>query len=511
MGVIYKLQPRISDFIKEIKLEKPELSCRGLSSLIQERFQVKVSKSSVNSVIKGTGLSMPIGRRPRPKRGIVEAEGLGAILLKAADYLLGGSELITKYLQDKLLSEEMDIPSSLEYLKYSQLFDLQSTCKTNYSIGLWPLIGKKIPQKKLNAYLSDIQQLSPLLAELVQIMNSVMQEIRCVKINFSDDSACFIDGQGYTVWANQYIPYNFSTTISDIRSYVTKFLQGDQPFVFYMPPGSDSPGKEFFDFLLNFISPSKRITNLGFYDMRLKQTDILSVGESKKRSLIFGLWPWQYVAYRKIKILSDFKNFYFEPLRKDFFLADAEVQLLQPNTNQSVILRGCALKTSYNDKIRVIVLSNITPEEASIEDLARHYLNKWPNLEETFQDFSCKQELFSYTLASGYHFSWASLDLDSDALQNSMAFFSYYLKILDLYVKWHFLPFGFEKRDFATIKQQFYGLKCRFKKQKDLIYISFLPPENYSFQKELTYLCNRLNEKAIHVFNGKRLWFNSAK
>ena len=62
MGIIHKLRPEIIEFIVQQKKSNPGLSCRGLTSLINVKFQIKVSKSSVNEIIKEAGFSQPVGR-----------------------------------------------------------------------------------------------------------------------------------------------------------------------------------------------------------------------------------------------------------------------------------------------------------------------------------------------------------------------------------------------------------------------------------------------------------------
>ncbi|MFH0763261.1 MAG: hypothetical protein V1925_05180 [Candidatus Omnitrophota bacterium] len=72
MGAIYKLKAEIKDFIIEQKKTKPALSCRGIVSLVEGQYQIKLSKSSINAIIKESGLSMPVGRRQKHKRRLLE-------------------------------------------------------------------------------------------------------------------------------------------------------------------------------------------------------------------------------------------------------------------------------------------------------------------------------------------------------------------------------------------------------------------------------------------------------
>lgn len=67
MGVIYKFKQEVVDFILQQKKDDPSLSCRRLTVIVQERFQVEVSKSSVNAVLKENSLSNSVGRQSKIK------------------------------------------------------------------------------------------------------------------------------------------------------------------------------------------------------------------------------------------------------------------------------------------------------------------------------------------------------------------------------------------------------------------------------------------------------------
>jgi hypothetical protein len=64
MGVIYKLKEEVVEFILRQKQENPQISCRKLVDVIQANFQMSVSKSSINTIIKEANLSNPVGRTP---------------------------------------------------------------------------------------------------------------------------------------------------------------------------------------------------------------------------------------------------------------------------------------------------------------------------------------------------------------------------------------------------------------------------------------------------------------
>ncbi|MEI8012173.1 MAG: hypothetical protein WCI27_06805 [Candidatus Omnitrophota bacterium] len=62
MGVTYKLKKEIIDLIIDKKKGDPSLSCRKLVVILRDVFQLEVSKSSINAVIKEYNLSNPVGR-----------------------------------------------------------------------------------------------------------------------------------------------------------------------------------------------------------------------------------------------------------------------------------------------------------------------------------------------------------------------------------------------------------------------------------------------------------------
>ena len=62
----YKLSPEIKDFILAQAKEHPELGCRKMIGRIEREFKIKVSKSSINALIKQAGLSKAAGRPASP-------------------------------------------------------------------------------------------------------------------------------------------------------------------------------------------------------------------------------------------------------------------------------------------------------------------------------------------------------------------------------------------------------------------------------------------------------------
>jgi hypothetical protein len=520
MGIIHKLKSEIREFILEEKKNQPVLSCRSLTGRVENRFQIKISKSSINSIIKKAGLSQPVGRRLKKRRYskpeallefkpeeistkielplevtikvpvevLVEPESTGIILLKAVDYLIGGSRYIAEAVKSRLNLQEKDLLSKIEGLIYLSLY--------------------KRPEADKLTYLNELQSVRTLYLDILRIISSLLQEVRCTKVNFSDGSAIYIDGQMYTVWSTPHIPHNFYTTLYNTKTCINRYFLEDKPLVLFMAPGYETPTPDFFNFILSLDSKVSSITGFTFYDHRFTELETIHSSQTKKRYFIFGLWPWQFLEYRKVNKIEEFKAFHFEPLNKDFFLAEIEVLLSQPNVKQEVTLKGLALKTGPKDKIRLIILSNIPSEAIKPEELANTYLSHWPNLEETFQDFSRKIEVLTYMGDTGDCFSSIKQGLSEDISSDIKELFNQYIKALDSYVKGHFLPSAYENKEFSLIRERFYNLRVVLENKTNYILAVFRPTPGYPFLKELEYCLRRLNEREIINLEGKRMFFS---
>jgi len=147
----------------------------------------------------------------------------------------------------------------------------------------------------------------------------------------------------------------------------------------------------------------------------------------------------------------------------------------------------------------------LSPDQASPEEILNLYFNRWPNLEEGFQDFSRKIELFTYTAGSERFFSTESLELIRDLPLNISSLLEIYLKILDLYVRWHFCPSGYENKDFSIVNQLFYSLKTRLKKEQGRVLVIFEVPPGFAQLKDLQYCLRRINEREVMFSSGEQL------
>ena len=508
MGVIHKLKPDIKDYVIVSKKNNPDLSCRKLSAMILGKFQMKLSKSSINALLKASGLSLPVGRRRKARRrAALEAKGLGAVLLKVADCLIGGSAHIAELIKNRFKKDDGDLLAKTEASIYSILYDKSKDIQADSAYGLFSLAGKKFSSADIAGFFNELNQAPALSFDISRITPEFFQEIRFIKLNLGANKELFLDGQLHTIWSTQYIPYDFSDTAKNLRHKLKSSFKEDSPLVLAMAPSYDIPTRELFDFIWGLDSAKNKSLVLSLYGNQSEEIDKLILEAREHYFFVFGLWPWQFVEYREVKRIGDFRPYTFLPAQEKFYIAEIELELLQPALNQKVSLKGCALKNEANGKVKLIILSNLAQPETNPEQLADIYLNHWPNLEEGFQDFSRKIELFTYTASSQMYFSDKHLTLDKQAIGDEVKqAFEYYLKVLDLYVRWHILPSGYENKDFSLTSERFYGLSAKIKKEKGLMLVTLRLPEGYGWQKDLEYACRRINEKGIFYPDGSRLW-----
>ncbi|MFA7706563.1 MAG: hypothetical protein WCX91_05640 [Candidatus Omnitrophota bacterium] len=414
----------------------------------------------------------------------------GTILLKALDCLIGGSKEINAAISRETGSNPDDSLSLTEGLIFKSLSVAEYT-------------------QELNKYYEKIRQIGNIRSEIVKIIADTFIEARGVKINFPDGDPIYLDGQFHTSWPTPRIPYDFASTVNDLKDNLNKYFFLEQRIILFSAPGYDIFPKDFFSLLLNILQDNQP-SSLTLFRNTLEEFKEISLNPGNKFSLVFGLWPWQFTSSRKVRKIGEFSLRQVDGIDRDLYLGEIEINLLQPSLNQGLTLKGCAIKTDLKEKIRLVVL-NTDVRELSLEKLAALYLKHWPNFEEAFQDFSRKIELFSYPgneqkFLSGEQFEiyaqGSGLELEE--------VFSKYVEMLDLYLRWHFLPPEYTEKDLNFTRECFYGLPVKLITGQDKVRVKVLFSQDYQFQKDLGYLICRLNERQIKSANGQLFWFESA-
>ncbi|MCX5695857.1 MAG: hypothetical protein NTW18_04230 [Candidatus Omnitrophica bacterium] len=423
-----------------------------------------------------------------------QIEDSGIILLEAADYIIGASKLIAAAIKSRLPDAPGNLEDLVENLIYLPLFQEKA---------------EKAFIDKLSGYLEKIENIKVINLDISRIIASSLQEARCVKVILSDGANLYLDASMYSVWSSPHIPYDFASPIHNLKKYINQYFNEDYPLVIFNAPGYDMPSQEFFNLLEALDGRGNAITNLVISGNKFEELEVLPVNQAKKRFFVFGVWPWQFTECRRVKNLGEFRLFRLEEQNKDLYIADIEMELRQPTKAKQIVLNGCVLKTSLTEKTRLVLLSNFSVGTKKAEELVALYFNHWPNLEEAFQDYSRKIELFTYTANSQRYFSAENINLGLAQVSTVKDLFASYLAAIDAYVRWHLLPSGYEDKEFTATRERFYNLIAEPTRKKRSCLMKFVLPPAYAFDKDLSYLCRRINEKEVVLSSGHKLYLTT--
>lgn len=172
MGVVYKITQDVIDFIVRQKTENPSVGCRQLADSVSQKFSLKISKSSVNTVLRNANLSGSVGR----------PYGVGDVSLKRFQIPLDKKkELLERALQaqgDPDINEKKseEVPTEqllkLENNNSSQAITVEkdnpvdnTTENFNEQIGAMPSLD--VVRADIEGFLEskDVPAVEPMLAE----------------------------------------------------------------------------------------------------------------------------------------------------------------------------------------------------------------------------------------------------------------------------------------------------------------------------------------------------------
>ena len=370
-------------------------------------------------------------------------------MLKAADSVLGVSKLLVQIIKEKTGQKESEISQKIDNLIYL------------------PLLKDKVDKlavDNLSVYADELDRLKAINIDLHKIIPACVQDVRYAKVAFSDGESIYLDGRMYSVWPSTHIPYSFACSVNNVKNKIESFLNQNEELVFFNAPGYESLSADFFNFLFALENKGKKIVSVALYDHNLEKIASFSVPESLKRFVIFGVWAWQFTSSRRVKSIGEFRKFRIGAQNREFYIADIEIELVNSIAGQQVVFSGCALKAALTDKTRIVILSNFSSGAKTSEELALRYLDRWPNLEEAFGDYSRKIELFTYTANAGRALPVDNFHPPQEGMPSTKELLKNYLAILNNYVSVHFLSAVGEGLDILTTTERFYNLSVKIEK-----------------------------------------------
>jgi len=504
MGVTYKFLPKIEKFILKKKKDQPRLSCRKLSRLVKAKFGISLGKSRINWFLKKEGVSSPVGRkrkRPYAKR-ILPYKHLGNFFLKCADLSSKGIPSLVDPIKKKFPKfSPFSIQTRNETLLYLKLLEIKELEEVKRAEKILEIVskisGKNYRLSTLISYLNKLQETKGLNLEFFNRFVSSLEEGLYLEFLLSSGEVFYLDAQMHSVWSESNIPFDLSLGINKIKEYIDKsFLKDNQPLILQGAGGFDTPTKEFFSFL-RVMEKDVKIKKISLYSEAMRLLDFEPI-ESKKRYFIIGLWPWQHRSFRTIRQLPKVRDI-LTPFGEKFQVTEIEVELREPKLNQRVRLRGGILRSE--ERTRIIILTNLL--DSALEEIALNYLERWPNLEEGFEDFSKKIELFTYRGSQ----RGKTPELKFSSTLELEEIFGFWLENLSCYCQKHFFPLDYRNLNFLELRERFYNLEGRLERRTGFIFIRLTPPKGYPYLLDLIYSCRRVNEFDIRTPKGERIYF----
>jgi len=293
MGVVYKLTPEIVAFILQQKKLRPEVSCRQLAGIVKLNYNLTISKSSINKVLKNSRLSNPVGRPPedsidseqkfklpdhrkihfipegkqdRPllsdsKRKatsdkilpappapvpvatqiIIEPErdimGIGAIFLKAAEWSISEGPLLADFIRRQLKADSLaDIDTIADILLYSSIYGIKQIDEfVQYkSKGLWLLHGlqESIGKQILYDTVNGISDSKRLALDLSLELPALFTKISYIKIILEDEEEILVDPLFVMPYKNNVQTGHYSSLNQTIQTVVEAIIENVHSAVF---------------------------------------------------------------------------------------------------------------------------------------------------------------------------------------------------------------------------------------------------------------------------------------
>ena len=515
MTIGYKIDPRIREFILQQKQFNANLSCRTLVPLIRQRFNLDVSKSSVNLVLRQVGLSNKVGRRRTSKNSSLKVDGAGAYFLKAADINLGLASLFLRLVKARFPKASNSLIQAKNHaLVFGPAFGIREPqdLQVYEKQGLWIISGasKKLSGRSLLNYSKSLDNQAFLLNLLTEFDRRLV-EVLCIGLVLNNGVKFYVDSQSRTMWKDpQKIPLQFCLTIDRTRASIEEIFFKGAPLWLNCILGYSLANEELLNLIYAFSQPIKfPILKLNLHGFDGKEIEGINLPQAKSRHFAIGVLPWQSHEARFLDLrrseVSD-TNFKGE----EFQVISGRLELSHPITGAKFNLNAVLLKGPKDIQPRISIITNIAFDQLSPETISRRYLERWPNLEEGCEDILRKIEARSTTHINPLEQALRQRFLKS-GIFDSRATLSQAMKILlhllSYYVTKSYFTASYGNVGLEEMLSRVYGLDGLIEQDKNYTIVKLEVPSDSAWKKDLDYACRRVNEDNLILPAGQRMYF----
>lgn len=515
-----KLTPQIREFIEaQIKGNKA-ISYPSLIKEVARRFKVKISKATVSKRARALRLKFRRGRKrivpveKRPSRSIF-LDCAGAFFLKGAELEAGLLSAINQLFLPGSKSARARRALGLArqinaFLLYAPIFGLHTVREiADYQgDGLLYLTGQEtVPaEKEIAQYLQYLVD-QKLLLYILKEVRKVCQEVLSIRIDFANQSF-YLDGQSRTVWPSPNISPYFSTTLSKINSYVNHHFESpslQRPLILQVAPGYTFLPKEVFN-LIHCLEraqeePISRIVAINKSGQTLAFWR--NIQPKERCYFIFPLSPWQYARLQGTRIIRNFREYRLGPEREPVAVADARINLVNPQLNENIELRAALVRRKEE---RIALASNISPhEERYVRRIADFYFFRWPDEKvKTYYDLleEAHEEILTRSRRDVYLTSLLTISYG----QNPQELFRLFLEHLNRIALARFFPSEYEGENLKSMQEKFYQQPGFLKIRQNLWEVFLRPFSQKKLQEAARRACQRFNQSGIKFPTQKSLY-----
>lgn len=538
MGVVHKLKENIVEFVLEQKKKDPSSSCRHLTALVNNQFQTKVSKSSINKIIQGANLSSAVGRRsaapevsvtkkfqiPATKKEELLShfdaiagnkngdemsklarvkydgpmyEGMGFFLLKAAEWETGARASLTKLIKKSAENSKIAFSDSFETVCDALVSLKMSGCKTpedieqyqHHAIWQWNPLKDQSELIQLWQYVDNFQYSTSSLIEYGYDQGQAFYEVKGFKLDLNDGTELLLDAAMTSVWPEN-IPGHFSQPLQKALSFLSKYLiSNNQSLVLKIAPENLAEMADCFENV-----QGKGLKKIGVLDQA--NQEIVSFAEipQRKRTFIAGIWPWQ----KKFQELA--KN--FEGAPKAFYSNPwLEEVVYYVEGRPMDALRAVMIRPEKAAEPCLILLTN--QKHKPIEEIIEMYTLRWPN----WKEYQGKDSLFTQI-----PFEKGKADLSCDRectqtreLKTTEEILRNYFEDLHAYCRRHFFPLAWADINLSDTLSGLYGLSGYIEEGKDCLRVRL---KASTYLVELEAIKQKFNESGVLDKRGRHIFFD---
>ncbi len=536
MGVIYKLKQEMVDFILTEKKAHSALSCRKLVDIIREKFQMEISKSAINQVIKNASLSNPVGRTPLPdkktrrfkipeqKKMIPQEEklildvnarrvlydGMGAFFLKAAQWQLDCfpilGRMMSKHTTPNLTA---DINITSEVLLLSPIFGIMNLehFKTYNRSGLWAVNGLdgKMEYETLANLVNGLISIKDLSLTISNEIPQVFCEVGFIKISLENKNSILLDTEFRIIKNLENVQSVYTISIKKLFNEISKrIITNVHSAILVFESTENEFSNQFSRLIAAFENlPENRMERLSLLDENQQELTLLASIPHKKRYFILILNP-AYLAYINHSFVSNSHLFEFNYRNK--IIKSLEKELIIPKNsilNQKIPLRLIHFQEEASrEPFGAILITNMEKKHPP-QKILQEYLMIRLNLEEkSKRGYENTKIPFDFYTSLLNRQGLSFVEGKSPDLWTNIIIL---LNVLNRYCQRHFFPEAYANFEVPVLIERFYQLPGYLDKDSQSLKISLKPNDIYPYRQDLEYAIEKLNSSHILDHSGKRL------